>query len=122
MTDSDHAAVIALEARRCVAIGAGDLTQLAEVLADDYLHVLAPGQVIDKHGYIELIRKAPRTPRRGTLRVRMYGDAAVVTGDLDNYLGAPGEEPRTIPAFCTQVARKQDGQWRFVSYILTRKR
>lgn len=122
MTESDHAAVIALEARRCDAIAASNLSVLADVLADDYLHVLAPGQVLDKQGYIELIRSAPRTPRRGMLRVRMYGDAAVVTGDLDNHLGAPGEEIRTVPAFCTQVARKQDGQWRFVSYILTRKR
>ncbi|HET8938687.1 MAG TPA: nuclear transport factor 2 family protein [Polyangiales bacterium] len=122
MTGSDAAAVIALEARRCEAIGAGNLTVLAEVLADDYLHVLAHGQVIDKLTYIDLIRSAPRTPRRGTLRVRMYGDAAVITGDLDNHLGTPGQVPRTIPAFCTQVACKSDGQWRFVSYILTRRR
>ncbi|MGD9891008.1 MAG: nuclear transport factor 2 family protein [Dehalococcoidia bacterium] len=115
--------VIALEARRGEAIGAGDLEALACVLADDYLHVLAPGKVVNKAEYIEMIRNGPRRPVRGALTVRVYGDAAVVTGDLTNTIGAPDQVHRVIPAFCTQVAvREDDGQWRFVSYILTQKR
>lgn len=112
--------VIALESRRGDAIGAGDLAALAEVLADDYLHVLAPGTVVDKAGYIEMIRSGPRRPVRGALRVRCYGDAAVLTGELENRIGAAGDVRRVIPAFCTQVAVRTDGTWRFVSYILTR--
>lgn len=115
-------AVIALERGRCEAIGSGDLDALADVLADDYLHVLAPGKVVDKGEYVEMIRKGPRKPERGELRVRVYGAAAVVTGPLDNHIGAAGEAQRVIAAFCTQVALKQDGKWRFVSYILTQKR
>lgn len=115
--------VIALEMQRAEAIGTGDLAALADVLADDYLHVLAPGRVVDKAGYIEMIRNGPRRPDRGPLAVRVYGEAAVITGDLTNRIGAPGEPPRVIPAFCTQVAvRQADGKWRFVSYMLTQKR
>jgi hypothetical protein len=118
----DTDALIALEARRCEAIGAGDLDALADVLADEYLHVLAPGLVVNKAQYIEMIRKGPRKPERGGLRVRVYGEAAVITGPLDNHIGAAGDVQRVIAAYCTQVALKHDGKWRFVSYILTQKR
>src|SRR5690349_7989240 len=87
-TGSDAAPLIALEARRAEAIGAGDLDALADVLSDDYLHVLAPGKVVDKAQYIEMIRNGPRKPERGALHVRVYGDAAVVTGELNNRIGA----------------------------------
>ncbi|HEY2707357.1 MAG TPA: nuclear transport factor 2 family protein [Caulobacteraceae bacterium] len=111
-----------LEARRCAAIAAGDLASLADVLAGDYLHVLAPGRVCDKAGYVEMIGRSPRSPKRGALRVRLYGDAAIVEGELENSIGAAGEVSRVIPAYCTQVAAYRDGAWRFVSYILTQKR
>ena len=123
MTGNPEAAeVIALEARRCEAIGSGELDALADTLADDYLHVLAPGRVVNKAQYIEMIRNGPRKPGRGSLHVRLYGDAAVITGDLDNHIGAPAATRRVIPAYCTQVAVKRDGRWQFVSYILTQKR
>jgi len=119
---SVEAELIALETRRGEAIGAGDLAALAEVLADDYLHVLAPGRVVDKAGYVEMVRGSPRRPVRGDLTVRVYGDAAVLTGDLTNNIGPVDDVTRVIPAYCTQVAVKADGAWRFVSYILTQKR
>lgn len=119
-TESD---VAELETRRCQAIGDGDLEALAALLAEDYLHVLAPGRVVNKPQYVELIRNGPRRPIRGDLHVRVYGDAAIITGDMVNNIGAAGEPVRTIPAVCTQVAaRGADGRWRFVSYILTQKR
>jgi Domain of unknown function (DUF4440) len=121
-TQIEAAALLTLETRRAEAIGTGDLDALADVLAIDYVHVLAPGRVVDKAQYIELIRNAPRKPERGALHVRLYGDAAVITGDLTNRIGAPGSAQRVIPAYCTQVAVKAHGQWRFVSYILTQKR
>lgn len=115
--------LIALEARRADAIGASDLAALASVLADDYLHVLAPGRVVGKAQYVEMIRVSPRWPERGPLTVRLHGAAAILTGDLTNNIGAADAAQRIIPAFCTQVAVRQgDGAWRFVSYILTRKR
>lgn len=114
--------VIALEGRRADAIGTGNLTTLAEVLSEDYQHVLAPGRVVNKAEYIQMIMNGPRRPVRGALHVRCYGDAAVITGDLHNNIGAPDTVPRVIPAFCTQVAVRSEGKWRFVSYILTQKR
>ena len=99
---SDEAEVLELERRRCAAIGAGDLATLSEVLADDYVHVMGMGVVKDKASYIETIRNGPRTPERGALRVRLYGDAAVITGDLLNRIGAPGQPARIIDTVVTR--------------------
>ena len=119
---SDEADVLDLERRRCTAIGTGDLKALSDVLADDYLHVMGMGIVKDKASYIETIRNGPRTPERGELRVRLYGDTAVITGDLLNRIGAPGQPTRIIDTVVTQVAVKSDGRWRFVSFQITPKR
>jgi hypothetical protein len=121
-SDLEAAPLIALETRRCEAIGSGDLEALDDVLSDDYVHVLAPGKVVNKAEYIEMIRNGPRKPEREALHVRLYGQAAVITGTLVNHIGAPGDVRRVIPAYCTQVALQEDGKWRFVSYILTQKR
>lgn len=114
--------LVELERRRGDAIGTGDLDALADVLADDYLHVLAPGTVVNKAQYIEMIRNSPRRPTRGDLAVKVHGSAAIITGELTNNIGAADAVRRVIPAFCTQVAVRKDGKWRFVSYILTQKR
>lgn len=119
---SDAAPLIALEARRCAAIGARDADALADVLDDEYVHVLAPGRVVNKRQYLAMIQDAPRKPERDGLHVRVYGDAAVITGDLDNHIGDPASAARRIiRAYCTQVAVRRGDHWRFVSYILTRK-
>ena len=115
-------AVLDLERRRCAAIGAGNLTELSEVLADDYFHVMGNGTTKDKTAYIDTIRNGPRVPERGELKVRVYGDTAVITGDLLNRINTPGQAPRVIDTMVTQVAVKSGGRWRFVSFQITPKR
>jgi hypothetical protein len=115
-------AVLDLEARRCAAIGSADFAALGEILADDYLHVFGTGPTTDKPGYIARIKAGPRVPERSNLRVRFYGDTAVVTGDMVNNINMPGEPTRVVQAFCTQVAAKKNGRWQFVSFQLTPKR
>lgn len=119
---SDEAEVLELERRRCAAIGAGDLNALSDVLADDYIHVMGMGVIKDKASYIETIRNGPRTPERDNLHVRLYGDTAVIVGDLLNRIGAPGEPTRIIDTVVTQVAVRSAGRWRFVSFQITPKR
>jgi ketosteroid isomerase-like protein len=118
----DTQAVLDLEARRCAAIASADFAALSEILADDYLHVFGTGPTTDKTGYIATIKAGPRVPERSNLRVRFYGDSAVVTGDMVNNITMPGEPTRVVQAFCTQVAAKKDGRWQFVSFQLTPKR
>jgi ketosteroid isomerase-like protein len=111
------------EARRCAAIAAGDFVGLAAMLADDYLHIHGDGRTGGKEDYIAGVRKAPREPVRNNLVVRLYGEVAVLTGDLLNTIQLPGrDEPLVIDASATFVLREDGGQWRFVSGQLTPKR
>lgn len=116
----DQRQVLALEARRVSALANADLAALANVLADDYVHIYGDGRASDRAGYIEQVRMASRAPTRGPLKVRVYGDVAVVTGDLLNRINYP-EGPRALDTFVTQVAHKAGGQWRFVSFQITPK-
>lgn len=81
MTD----AVVARELERCDAISRGDLEALARILGDDVTHTHVTGKTDDKAAVLENLRRRPRTTTRGDdLRVRMYGDIAVMTGTMRN--------------------------------------
>lgn len=121
MTDASEE-VLELERRRCAAVAAGDLEGLAETLTDDYLHVYGSGTTSGKSDYVAELKAGPRTHDRSNLNVRVYGDTAVVTGDISNTIRHPDRPVRVVEAFVTQVAVKQDGAWRFVSWQITPKR
>lgn len=130
MDESDK--VRALEHKRTQAISSGDLETLASVMTEDYMHVYGGGLVGSRESYIDHIGDIPRSPERGTLDVRLYGDTAVMTGTITNKINPrEGEEGRVratgailkkeiVQAFVTQVAVKQDGEWKFCSFQLTR--
>ena len=115
--------VLNLETRRCAAVAAGDLNGLAATLADDYLHVFGGGTTAGKAAYVAELKAGPRTHERSNLTVRLYGDTAVVNGDILNTMRYPGRPVSVVNAFVTQVAVKgADGEWRFVSWHITPKR
>ena len=108
-----------LETRRQAALVALDMDALADMFADDIVHVHTNGMVHDKAAILGHIRGRAQFAAvdRRNLSVRVYGDTAVLTGNLINTLRIPGEEqPRIMNAFATQVARRIDGAWRFVSF------
>lgn len=117
-----EAEVLSLEERRCKAIAEVDVDELRDVLADDYVHIYGSGETSGKEAYIQAITAAPRVPERSKLLVRLYGDIAIITGDLLNRITRPDGEVRIVDAVATQVAQKQDGTWRFVSCQLTARR
>ena len=71
--------------------------------------------------YIEQVKAAPRVPTRGPLSVRVYGGVAVMSGNLLNRIKYPDQPERVLDTFVTQVARKVDAQWKFVSFQITQK-
>lgn len=115
----DTEALKALEAQRCAAISAGDIDTLQGLLTDDYVHVHMTAHVDDRAGHLKGIAARPRRTERGELTVRLYGDLAVLTGELTNYMAAPGQEARATRAYCHQVAVRDGGGWRFASIQLT---
>lgn len=111
--------LLQLEQRRCAAISAGDTTTLKALLSDDYVHVHMNAAVDDREGHLTRVAKNPRTTTRGEIRVQIYGDLAVLTGEQTNHMAAPGEQVRAVRAYCHEVAVRRDGAWRFVSIQLT---
>lgn len=116
MTDqSARDALLALEQRRIDAIGAADAAALTELLTDDYQHVHANGLVQELGDYVPAITAEKRTFRRGELAVRVYGDAAVLTGEQINIF--PDRESIVV---VTQVAARAGDIWRFASTHVSR--
>src|SRR5713226_7489458 len=110
----DSAALLELEKRRLKAMNESDPAALSELLGDDHVHVLANGIITDKAGAATSLRSVPRIVEPREPMIRIYGDTAVMTGAQVNHERIDGEA-RTIKFFVTQVARRIDGQWKFVS-------
>ena len=129
---TDKTELIDLEHARCSAIAAGDKAQLNAMLAEDYLHVYGSGLSSGKDEWIEHVTEVPRFPEHEDIKVRIYGDTAVLTGIMINKIrpdadAKPAEEignrvpvKEDIKTFATQVVVRDGGAWKFVSFQLTR--
>jgi hypothetical protein len=99
-----------------------DLQAVDRIVSDDYLETESDGSVSSKADLIEAIREfagvpphlLPPPPALDDIKVRFYGDAAVLTGrssiklkDVEQYR-------------ITEVYVRQKGQWRLVSSQSTR--
>lgn len=90
------------------------------MLSDDYIHVHMTGKVDDREGHLEAVSSRPRRTERGELLVRIYGDVAVITGELTNHMTGSDGQPTATRAYCHEVAARDGGRdWRFVSIQLT---
>jgi len=81
------------------------------ILADDFVHVLSVG-FISKEDHLGYLRQHPNA-FRGTkhfeeLRVRIYGEVAIVTGVVSTLFNQEANSKRT--AF-TDVFVRRDGKW-----------
>lgn len=114
--------VLDLELRRRNALIAGDIDALDEIFDESLIHIHAPGLVHDKALLLEHVstRQAYLGITRQDLKVRIFGDTAVLTGGIVNRMKAPDGGERTLDGVVTQVAhRGDDGRWRFVSFQMT---
>lgn len=116
----DHALILDAESRRQAALIAVDMMALDRLFADDLVHVHGSAVVHDKAGILAYIqsRRAFRAIERGPLTVRVFGEAAVITGRMTNHLTHDGH-PAVLSGMVTQVLRREAGDWRFVSFQFT---
>jgi ketosteroid isomerase-like protein len=107
--------------RPLTALAAADIEALAELISDDYVHVHGSGLVHDKAALLNYVRKNPRTVAPRSPKIRVYGDFAILTGEMINITpGIGSAEATKTKLYATQIARKSDGKWKFVSFQTTR--
>lgn len=97
-------------------LATSDSATLDRILADDFLHVVGPGQTITKSQHIAWAVKHPRPNSRharfDALTIRVFGDAAVATGTV---AVADDVSHTTSRDSFTDVFVYRDGAWRAVS-------
>jgi ketosteroid isomerase-like protein len=116
--------LLAREQARRDALVAGDRVALAELLADDLIHVHTSGLV---HGKAQLLDHAIGFLEfldvvRGPLEIRVLGpDAAVMVGPMTNTVRPRGSDERhEVRAYVTQVWVREPVGWRISCFHAVR--
>jgi len=110
--------IIALENRRIEAMIKGDIQALEEILADDLIYTHTTARLDTKTSFIEAIssgRSKYRSVEREDVKVRQFGDTAVVTGHAKFHVGDNKFEARFIDVYA-----KRNGTWQMVAWQSTR--
>jgi ketosteroid isomerase-like protein len=111
-----------LEIDRADAVVKSDVGRLDKQTSDDYMLITMNGRVSDKSQMLDGFKSGQSkltTEDLSDLKVRVYGNTAVVTGKAD-IKGTLGGQDATGQIFFTRVYVKKDGRWQSVSLQQTR--
>jgi len=110
-----------MERDRAAAVVKGDVATLEGLTADDYILINANGQLSDKATTMNNIKTGNiklTANEVSDLKVRVYGDTAVVTGKA-NSKGTIGGRELKGPVMFTRVYVKKNGKWQSVAFQQT---
>jgi ketosteroid isomerase-like protein len=110
-----------IEKERAAAVTKGDVAALEKYTSDDYTFIGRNGTLSDKARTMTGIKSGDikiTTNDLSDLRVRVYGDTAVVTGRA-NTKGTIGGKDISGPVLFTRVYIKKDGRWQSVAFQQT---
>jgi len=111
-----------LEMDRAVAVVKGDIATLDKYTSDDYVLINMNGHMAGKSEMIEGFKSGSSkltSEELSDLKVRVYGNTAVVTGKAD-VKGTLGGADATGQILFTRVYVKKDGRWQSTSLQQTR--
>jgi len=103
------------------AIAKNDLDAIERFVIDDWIIINADGGIIDRERFLEVIKSGTLTHEMmesEDMRVRVYGDSAVVSA-LTRSKGKFMGQEFTTHERSTDVFVRRDGQWRCVLTQLT---
>jgi ketosteroid isomerase-like protein len=95
--------------------------EIRQFVADDWIIINADGRIIDKERFLEVIKSGTLTHEMmesDDIRVRVYGDSAVVSA-LTRSKGKFMGREFTTHERSTDVFVRRDGRWRCVLTQLT---
>lgn len=125
MSISHDAAVEALlerEAERCAVLLAGDIKRLTALVTEDLVHIHTNGATDDRQAYLRAVAERMTFLRieRGPLQVRIFGTAAVMTGELNQTIRIKTSGAEVdLRAMATQVWVFGEEGWRVASFQAT---
>jgi hypothetical protein len=111
------------EAARGRALVERDFDTLAQLMTDDLLHIHSTGVVHDKAAYLDYVRGplAFLSVERRDLKVKMFGEAAVMTGAMSNVMRPPGPAvPVTVESHVVQIWVPGSAGWQLAVFQATR--
>ena len=111
-----------LETDRAAAVVKGDVAMLDKHTSDDYVLITMNGKMSDKAQMLDAFKSGQSkltSDELSDVKVRVYGNAAVVTGKAD-VKGTLGGQDATGQVLFTRVYVKKGGRWESVSYQQTR--
>lgn len=104
------------------AILKNDLDRIGRIVTDDWIIIEPNGEIVDQARFFEVIKSGALTHdtmESEDLRVRVYGESAVVTAVTRTKGKFMGQEFSTQER-ATDVFVKRDGRWRCVLTHLTK--
>lgn len=110
-----------MERDRAAAVVKGDVAAIEGLTSDDYTLINANGQLSDKAKTMNDIKTGViklTANEVSDLRVRVYGDTAVVTGK-SSAKGTIGGRELKGPVMFTRVYVKKNGKWQSVAFQQT---
>ena len=121
-TENVEQAVRQLDNERTQATQKSDTTFIERVYADDYVVIAANGRVRSKAQVVADYKSGVlkvESLKDDELKVRVYGDTAILTGRSTQKIKDNGQEISGQTLF-TRVYVKRNGQWQFVTQHISR--
>ena len=104
-----------LEAKRIEALTSGDVAALGALMAEDLVHIHGNGHMDGKADYLDGVENKYTFHRieRGDLKIRVYGDIAIVNAPLTQSVSVNGiDKINEISAVVTQSWVRGDEGWK----------
>jgi len=115
---ADAKEILALEERRYAAMLAADMAALEPLVHEDLVYTHSSGVVDGKASWLESMRSGRtryRSVKRSDERVRVHGDAALVTGRATLEVEVGGQ-PKTLQLRYLNVWLESGGGWKFAAW------
>jgi ketosteroid isomerase-like protein len=116
-TKADEAVILERIHKACAAFEKGDVDYLVEFLDETFTLTDSRGQVTTREQNLAEVRtREPRYDvfRNHGMKVRIYGDSAVVTG-ITSVKGMSGGQAFAVDVQFTDTLIKRDGTWHMVA-------
>jgi ketosteroid isomerase-like protein len=115
------AEVLAAEEARIAAVHAADWERLSDFLGSDLTYTHMNGKIETKAENLAAMKAASRSYKRSELKVRTFGDVAVMNGGFEATMPPlpDGTPERTLVGRALQVWAKREGAWRMIAFQAT---